>query len=198
MNFHPEKDWKCAQAYYNGQLFVLFTCSGRSTNFVDDLGYVSFLQNDASNFEIGFELIKCFSKTRFLSSEESKIYLSKNEIIRKRKWLHSQLCNYMKEKRFKTLKERLMYVQIHKSDLISKSAYSHRIQHKPEDNLTFLSTRNLLGSDWGNIQAGYDAGVIAHNYPCPPAELGALLREAFKRCEGVGRDEIEFPEPLPD
>lgn len=99
----------------------------------------------------------------------------------------------MKKKSFSKLKPHLMLVELGKYDwdVITKE-YSNK------NNLVIYPTKNLPGKDWDNVDGGRASKEIIHDYPCPPAELGALLREAFKRCEGVGRDEIEFPEPLPD
>jgi hypothetical protein len=99
----------------------------------------------------------------------------------------------MKAKNYKELKKRLMFVAVTKSDMDN---YTKELSN--HNNLILTPTKNLLGKNRDNVDGGSASKEIIHDYPCPASELGALLREAFKRCEGVGRDEIEFPEPLPD
>lgn len=193
MSEEPTRDWRSMRAYYNGQVIALITCSGRGNRGPDDKGPVHFLPANVPNHLLGEAMQDCLSKSRFLLSAEWKVFFSKEEIARKDIWENDVLVSGLHAKNFKELKKKLMYVEIDKSDM----NYETKVK-SDQRNIVLTPTKNVLGQSWDAVDGGRASKEIIHNYPCPPAELGALLREAFKRCEGVGRDEIEFPEPLPD
>jgi len=105
----------------------------------------------------------------------------------------------MRAENYRKLKEKLMFVSLDKGGDLSLSAYADRIKPKPGDNMTIRPSKNIRGKNWDNVDGG-DRSLkhFTLKYPCSAPELGALIREAFKRCEGLGRDQIEFPDPESD
>jgi hypothetical protein len=199
MTMEPIRDWKSMWAYYDGHIFAMISCSGSGNRGPDDTGALHFLPANSSDWALGEAAQDCLAKSRFLLNAEWEHFFSNEELKRKDIWLEHRLAEGMHAKSYRKLKEKLMFVSVDKSDDLSLSAYADRIQPKPGDNMTIHPSKNVRGKNWDNIDGG-DRSMkhFTLRYPCPASELGALIREAFKRCEGLGRDLIDFPEPLPD
>ena len=65
-------------------------------------------------------------------------------------------------------------------------------------NVLYLQpTVNVGGRKWLYL-TDRDVKDIKLPYDSDDAVIGAALREAFKRCEGTGRADLTFDDPLPD
>lgn len=177
------QNWKYASTFYNGIVFAMRTKSGQGNSGVDDRGATHFLPPDVSNRELGAALIDCLEQSRFILDVDYQAFFNTAEDKRnERSWRDARVKN-MGVKSYSQLRQQLANVGV---DMI-------------DDILMLQPSNNLFGRDWLYFNDGRrEEKDIKMPYPNDPAIIGAALREAFKRCEGTGRDALVFPEPQPD
>lgn len=188
MNQYSYKDWRYAYVAYNGLAYGMRTMTGWGPSTVDDRGASHFLPPDASNHDLGAALLDCLAQSRFMTDEElgpepGKLF-SKEELARnKESWKAAMLAN-MGMKSYPRFRKHQALLGVNVTDGI----------------LYLLPTINLNGREWrqSSDAAERDRIDIKLPYPSPPREVGAALREAFRRCEALGAVKPEVVDPRAD
>lgn len=179
---HDPSTWRDADAVYDGKAFGMRTKSGAGNSGVDDRGATYFLAPNVSNRALGAALRDTLEQTRLiLDDAEFRAFFSKEEVARnKQSWINAQVAN-MGERSFPVLRKKLVGIGV--------SVTNDLIYLKPTDNRNGRQWLYLPDRDVKDIKLPYDSD---------DAVIGAALREAFKRCEGTGRADMTFDDPLPD
>lgn len=193
----PDIDVGMALIYYDGMTFAAITRSGRGIGVPDDKAPYHFLPANISNRELGEAAIDCLNASRALTEEEKKHFFFREALNARDKWLEELLVEGMQATSYNKLKKQLMLIDVIKVGNLSDSAYADQIKPEPGQNMALKPTLNKNGKSWGHLLDYYGTRINT-TYPMDPSELGKLIREAFMRCDGKGREKIEFPEPLPD
>lgn len=151
---------------------------------LDDNGVRHFLPRDASNRMLGEALLGCLAASRLIPlvpKEEWKAFIDWRDADRRYK---DYLSWQMKMAGVKTqiaLYKNMMECAIHiKEDVIILDSCYH------EKTKEWLYPKNL------------NEVAIRLPFASPAPDIGAGLREAMNRCTGLGREEAQLPEPLPD
>lgn len=174
-------DWKFADAVFDGVTFGMRTKSGDGRTWPDDEGATHFMPALVGNRTLGAALRDCLGRTRLLTGSEFRQFFSKAEMKRnKQSFIDAQVAN-MHAKSFAALRKKLAWVGI----MVTNSE------------LHLQPTYNASGREWLFL-SDRDVKDIKIPYDSDDALIGAALREAFKRCEGAGRADLTFEEPLPD
>lgn len=151
---------------------------------LDDNGVRHFLPRDTSNRMLGAALLDCLAASRLVPLHPKdgwKAFIDWRDADRRYKdYLNWQ----MKMAGVKTqvaFYKNMMECAIHvKEDVIVLDSCHH------EKTKEWLYPKNL----------NEVAIRVASASPAP--EIGAALREAMNRCTGLGREEAQLPEPMPD
>ncbi len=170
-----------AAAVYNGQMFGMRTMSGCGVSGVDDSGATHFLPSQISNRALGFGLRDCLENSRLLDQHEYNAFFAKEEKKRNKHSWSSAMSANMGTKPIAALSKKMAWIGVYTAD----------------GDLHLQPTYNASGREWLFL-SDRDVKDIKIRYDSDDAVIGAALREAFMRCEGAGRADLTFEEPLPD
>ena len=170
-----------AAAVYNGDMFGMRTMSGCGVSGVDDAGATYFLPSDASNRALGLALRNCFICSRLLDQDEFNAFFAKEEAKRNKQSWTNAMTEHMGAKSFASLRRKMAWIGAYTAD----------------GDIHLQPTLNVDGRKWLYLP-DRDVKDIKLHYDSDDAAIGAALREAFKRCEGTGRADLDFGDPLPD
>jgi CDI immunity protein len=172
---------KWAEVCYNEKGIFLVTRSGYRMTALDDDGVRHFLPRDASNQTLGAALLDCLTVSRLVPIPEHKAFFDWREADRRykehEKW-------QLRESKTKTLRELRRYQM-----LCSVSVVESEIKMYPRNHFKINEWAYFIHNEVEPVRIPFAS---------PAAEIGAALREAMNRCTGLGREEAQLPEPLPD
>jgi hypothetical protein len=168
-------------AEYNEKGFYLATRSGNGLTFLDETGSRHFFSPNVSNKDLGFSALDCLSKSRLISPQVFDDTYDWREAKRQR-------IEYDRWKMaiggFKTLKSMRRYLMVCSICVQDSMIYITHLHHCAID-----------AWEWPEDRLETEI-EIPHN--SAPAIVGAAVREGLKKCTGIGREDLIFPEPLPD
>jgi CDI immunity protein len=170
-----------AHVCYNEHGIYMATRSGYRMTTLDDDGVRHFLPRDASNLMLGQALLDCLAASRLVPIPEHKAFFDWREADRRWKDYEKWQLQQAKIKTLGALRKNMMSCSPEVTgDLLIIDPCHHSKTNEweyPKDHLE-RAVRIPLAS--------------------PAAEIGAALREAMNRCTGLGREDAQLPEPLPD
>ena len=170
-----------ADVDYNDKGIFLVTRSGYRMTAFDDNGVRSFLPRDASNLTLGKALLECLLASRVVPQEEWKAFFDWRDADRRaleyEKWRFSQ----------SGLKTRAKF-----------GKFLMMCTVRVEGPIIYIYSFSRGGPRSWCLPADYQERAVRVPFDSPPSQIGAALREAMNRCTGLGREEAQLPEPMPD
>ena len=172
---------KWAGVGYSEKGIFIVTRSGNVMTALDDQGARHFLPRDASNRSLGEALLACLAASRVIDPDDWKAFFDWRDADRRYKVYLSWQMKIAEVKTQVALYRNMMECAIHvKQDMIVVDSCHH------EQVKEWLYPKNLNES------------AVRIPFAGTAPEIGAALREAMNRCTGLGREEAQLPEPLPD
>lgn len=170
-----------AHVCYNDKGIFLATRSGYRMTALDDNGVRHFLPRNASNSKLGDALIDCLKASRVVPSEEWKAFFDWQEADRR--WKEYEKWQ-LRESKLKTLREL-------RRNMMSCSPEVR------ESTLRIDPCNHVKINEWTYFIHN-EVEPVSIPFASPVAAIGAALRDAMNRCTGLGREEAQLPEPMPD
>lgn len=157
---------KWAAANMNDELITVRTWSGFARQVGDPAGAQHDMRSDVTDDALGSAVVDCLSRSRFLETEESRADLYNFE---------SGQRNYL------AWIERLMQFGGYKTRRALFKQMARCGIEQEDDTITIRPTHHEKLEGWsGKGIAPADYVVVPAS--ASPAEIGAALREAFRRC----------------
>lgn len=175
---------KWADIRYNEKGIFIVTRSGNVMTALDDDGVRHFLPRDASNRMLGEALLDCLAASRLIPlepKEDWKAFIDWREADRRWKEYEKWQLQQTKTKTLAALRKAMM--------ACSASIYGSV--------LIIDQCHHVKANEWEYSKDHRDRAVRLP-FASPAADIGAALREAMNRCTGLGREEAQLPEPMPD
>ncbi len=170
-----------ADVDYNNKGIYLATRSGYRRTAFDDNGARHFLPRNASSRMVGEALLNCLNLSRVVPQEEWKAFFDWRDAERRAK-------DYEKWR-------------FSKSGLKTRAAFSKYLMMCRAEVFgptIFIHSYGRGGPRSWCLPSDYMERAVRIPFDSPPSQIGAALREAMNRCTGLGRDEAQLPEPMPD
>jgi hypothetical protein len=172
---------KWAEVCYNDKGIFLVTRSGYRMTALDDGGVRHFLPLDASNQMLGAALLDCLAASRLVPIPEHKAFFDWREADRR--WKDYEKWQ-LRESKTKTLRELRRYQMLCSVDVLGNDVIIYPNNHEETNRWT-----SFIHNEVEPVRVPFAS---------PAADIGAALREAMNRCTGLGREDAQLPEPLPD
>jgi hypothetical protein len=148
---------------------------------LDDNGVRHFLLRDISNRVLGEALLDCLATSRLVPIPEHKAFFDWRDADRRWKEYEKWQLQQTNTKTLGNLRKTMM--------ACSASIY--------ENMLIIDQCHHIKTNDW-EYPRDHRERAVRIPFASPASEIGAALREAMNRCTGLGREEAQLPEPMPD
>jgi len=170
-----------AEVCYNEKGIFLVTRSGNVMTALEENGVRHFLPRDASDRMLGEALIDCLKASRVVPQEEWKAFFDWRDADRRWKEYEKWQLEASETKTLRALRRNQM--------LCSVYLEQSQIACKPRNHIKTNEWAYFIHNEVEPVGIPFDSS---------PAQIGAALREAMNRCTGLGREQAQLPEPMPD
>jgi hypothetical protein len=181
MTDHKASPRGWADITYNDKGIFFATRSGNVMAALDDNGIRRFMPREASNKMLGEALLECIAVSRVVPQEEWKAFFDWRDVDKRWKDYEKWKMQQTNVKTLRALRKAMM------------SCSCHLI----EDELVMYPCDHSKVNDW-SYPKDYIERAVCIPFTSSVSNIGTALREAMNRCTGLGREEAQLPEPMPD